>query len=287
MKNCYAEWLKKRGWTLFKGVNAYWQLYRGALIPATTAPCFIGEMDPTEAKSLLKESGAWFLRFSSDPCEEETSWWYTVCDKCDPQEFSSNTRSKINRSRKRCSVERVSAEWLAEHGYPCYVAAHSRYKGAVASSQERFRKNILNTIGGPFEHWGVFVEKNLSGYCQCVIEENNVATNVIKFDPDHLKNYISYALMSHLINHYVVERSMVISNGTRSIAHDTNIQDFLLKLGFRKQYCRLNIMYRPWVEVGARVIFPFRQLIARLPDTGSLSKLQTFLAQEELRRQCR
>jgi hypothetical protein len=144
----------------------------------------------------------------------------------------------------------------------------------------------MRTVGGPFDYWAVFVENNLAGYCQCIVEQGSVATNVIKLNPDYLKHYSAYALISNLIEHYVSTQGKTLSNGTRSVAHDTNIQDLLLKLGFRRQYCKLNVIYVPLLAAAARVAFPFRRMIASLPDHGVAHKLRVFIFQEELKRRC-
>ena len=286
MSRRYVAWLQKQGVPLFKGKDVYWQLYKAALIPASIGPCFIRTAHD-EDQALLQESGAWFLRYSSDPCEQETQWWYIICDSYDPGTLSSKKRGEIKRAHRNCSVEKIDAQWLSEHGYATYVAAYARYKNSTPVSNDQFRRNIQRTIGGPFEYWGVFVGSDLAGYCQCVVEENNVATNVIKLDPAHLRQYVSYALVDHLCSHYVAQHGMTISNGTRSIAHDTKFQNFLVKLGFRKQFCRLNIMYQPLFRSVIQAIFPFRQMVARLPARGTIHNLQALLLQEEARRQCR
>lgn len=78
---------------------------------------------------------------------------------------------------------------------------------------------------------------------------------------------------------------MIVSNGERSITRDTNIQDYLLKFGFRRQYCRLNVIYRPLVKSVVTVLYPFRKHIALLPDNNWLNKVQAVLYQEQLRRE--
>lgn len=283
MKSRYVEWLQRQGVPLFKAGNMYWCLYQGALVPALATPCFI-ELRYDEAKDILKGSGAWFLRYSSEPCDNETEWWYILCDKYDPKKISSKTRQNINRGKRKCSVRIINVEWLAKNGYECYFAAFSRYKNATPVSEEEFRKSILKTKEGPFEYWGVFMEGRLAGYCQCIVDGNDVVTSVTKYDPNYLRHRTTYSLINSLINHYVVDHNMVLSNGTRSIAHDTNYQDVLINLGFRKQFCRLNVVYHPWLEIFIQTLYPLRKLIGHLPNRGLVNKMQSILVQEKLRR---
>lgn len=285
MSSSYIEWLKKQGVPLFEGGGIYWTLYQGALVPASASPCFI-ELSKNLAKVLLKESGAWLIRYASDPCEQKTEWWYIVCDTYDSKTYSAKTRRNINRGKRDCYVCRIDAEWLARHGYECYFSAFSRYKNASPSKKDIFCSSILKTIEGPFDYWGVFVEDRLAGYCQCIVDEKNIITNITKYDPVYLRHRTAYALISSLITHYVVDRGMILSNGNRSIAHDTNYQDVLISLGFRRQFCRLNVIYQPLLRCAIQTLFPLRRLITQLPDHGLAHKLQALLYQEKLRRAC-
>lgn len=285
MSSEYIDWLKKQNFPLFEGGGIYWRLYRGALIPATPSPCFV-HLRRDEAKRLLQESGAWFLRYSSDPCEEKREWWYIICDSCNLDRFPSKIRSMIKRGNRSCEVRQIDAEWLAAYGYDTYLAAFGRYKNAKPASEVGFRDSIATKIDGPFEHWGVFVGDRLAGYCECIIENNNVSMDVIKYHPELLQYYTSYALVSNMITHYVIKKRMTISNGTRSILHDTKFQEFLFKLGFRKQFCKLNVVYPPFIKTALQILFPLSPLISKLPDRGAVHKLQGLFYQEELRRAC-
>lgn len=279
----YVDWLKSQGTPLYKGANIFWRIYHKALIPAPATPCYIN-LDRDEARSLLYKSGALFIRYTSVPSNEPTEWWYIMCDSYDQKKLSSSTRSKINRGMKHCSVKIVNTYWLAINGYECYKSAFDRYANTVPLSKESYQKSITETISGPFEYWGIFVEDHLAGYCQCIIENNEIATSMYKYDPKYLKYYTSYALLNTLLTYYVAEGRKCVSNSTRSIAHETNIQDFLLKFNFQRHYCHLNIVYRPLMNLAIQSLYPLRTLINQLPNKGTLHKVRSLLFQEQLRR---
>jgi hypothetical protein len=284
-ENSYVKWLGSQGIPVFHSDDSSWRRYGKALIPATFAP-FFTTVSAGDAAKLLKESRAWLLRYCSDAHGKETRWWYVVCDKYDPSALSQNTRSKLRRGLRRCAVEQVSPDWLAENGYACYASAFNRYRNAMPVAQQDFRRQIEKMRTGPFECWGVFVGQHLAGYSQCVIERQSAATSVIKLDPSFLKYYTSYALLHGIAEHYVCQRGLIVINGNRSILHGTAFQEFLLKLGFKKLFCRLNIAYRPWLNVGIRVAFPFRSLLGSLPDHARLHDMRALMIQEEIRRAC-
>ena len=281
----YADYLKQEGLLLVSGAGIYWSIYRRALVPASLVPTFV-DVDSKTARRLLNESGAHLMRWSNDPSSQETPWWWIVCDKYDAGQFSSKMRNMIKRGYKKCEARPVTAEWLSEFGYECYKAAFSRYSHAAPASEDDFKANILKQIGyeSVFENWGVFVEDKLAGYAQCIVEdENGVATNVIKYDPDYLRDYTSYAMMDTMLNHYVAGKGLPMSNGTRAVSHDSNVQDFLLKFGFRRQYCRLNVQYRRSLGLAISMLHPFRKII---PGWAATHNVKALLFQEGLRRTC-
>jgi hypothetical protein len=279
----WAEWLRSRGVRIWDIDGVPWMLYRRALIPATVAPLYLTP-SPRALARTLRHSGAWLARFTSAPLMKPGPWWYVVCDAYEPERLSANARSQVRRGLRRCEVRRVDADWIAEHGYDCYVAAFARYGGMQPRERTRFAADIRATIGGPQEYWGVFIGARLAGYCQCIVEHQHACTNVFKYDPALLKDYPSYALVSRLMSHYVVERSLTLNNSTRAVAHETDVQDFLLRLGFRRHYAELGLVYRPWLGAAVHALYPARRLIDKRTAPAPLASLRALLFQESLRR---
>lgn len=279
----YVRWLEQQGVALYDcGGPPRWRRHGRALIPASVVPCYLDA--PPDARSLLRASGAWFLRYSSHPSPLEKSWWYVICDTHDPAARSSNTRSKVNRGHRACEVRRVSAQWLADNGYACHKAAFEHYGTAAPLSEEDFRRGMLAKGGEPFELWAVSICGDLAGYCECVVESGYAATSVIKLHPAYLKRYSSYALFDRLVEHYVGADGLTLSNGNRSVSHDTNIQEFLLKFNFRRQFCRLNVAYRPTLALATRLAYPLRAWVEGLPQDCVPIELVALLRQEHFRR---
>jgi hypothetical protein len=184
--DAYTAWLGESGVRLYTGGGLSWRLYQGALVPSSVYPVYVN-LSNDEALKLISDSKALFIRYTSHPTEKETPWWYMVCDRYDVNKLSSNMRNQIKKGKKACSVEKISAQRLAETGYECYRSAFRRYQGVVPASEEVFKRGILDTAGSDiFHYWGVYVNSTLAGYCQCIVdvETKQVATNVIKYHPD-------------------------------------------------------------------------------------------------------
>lgn len=263
----------------------YWKLYNGCLIPAVATQFYIEEpLSKSEMNALLRTSRAYFIRYSSSLKEsQESEWWYIVCNKYDKKLLSKNTRSKVNRGNRNFIVKKITYDFFINGAYSCYESAFSRYLDSKPMSEEDFIRQETPKKNGPFEWWGVFDEEKMVGYCECIVEEEEVSTNIIKFNPDYLKKYSSYALFDVLLTHYI-NRNYVVSNGHRSVSHDTNMQDYLVKFGFRKQYCKLHIHYQSYLKLIVIMTYPFRKLIRRIPKNRAVNKVNALLSQEAIRR---
>jgi hypothetical protein len=79
---------------------------------------------------------------------------------------------------------------------------------------------------------------------------------------------------------------MVMSNGTRSVSHDTQMQDFLLHFGYRRLYARLHVVYQPWLRVAVNTLYRFRHLLQRCPDVAGFHAIKSVIYQEALHRRC-
>ncbi len=284
LNDAYVKWLSRRNESvLVLGGGTWWFPYHGCLVPASLKPQPV-ELTEAEAAKLLEESGALLLRYFSRISDEPTAFWYVACERYDFDGVSHNTRSKIRRAYKRCTVERVDATWLAKEGYGCYSAAFDRYRGARPTSKTIFQRGLLDSVGGPFEFWAVFAGAELAGYAKCVLGDDYVATVVIKLAPEYLPLYSAYGLWDTILKQYVNMEARPVFNGFRALAHDTNVQDFLRKFGFQKVYCDLKIVYRKKLGLCVRVLYPFKLIASLIPDSLGGAGVRAMLAQEEIRR---
>lgn len=279
----YVTWLRNSDVPIFEIGGAWWRPYQRALVPAGLNPRPI-QLSKSEEREALQKSGCLFLRYFTRRFDHPTEFWYVACIQYDFDKLSANTRSKLRRGQKRCAVRQIDGEWLATHGYSCYLAAHTRYQGALVLSEAEFEENERRCIGGPFDSWGVFIEDQLVGYARCVVGEDYVATLVLKFHPDYLKSYSAYALMDAILGKYVRDEHKLATNGFRSLVHDTNMQQFLEQFAFQKIYCDLKMVYRPSIGFIIRLLYPFMASLDRVLNFPGLSEVKHLLAQERVHR---
>jgi len=261
-----------------------WRKYNGALVPLT--PPHV-DVDITDIDKKIKENNSYFARWTSNfDSKKESEFWYVIQDKIMViEDYSKNTRSKIRRGLKKCSVELISSTRILEEGFECYNAAFLNYNTHLKSKTREEFVIEISELEGDWEFWAIFYENEIIGYSQNKIIDSYCDYSTIKFHPDYLKLYPSYALFYTMNKHYLNEKKFkYVNDGARSISHDTNIQEFLIqKFQFRKAYCRLNVLYSPKVKYILKILYPIHFLLS-LFQFGVFKKINILLFQEKIRR---
>lgn len=279
----YVSWLKDTKQTLFEAAGTYWRPYHKALVPASVKPEPV-ELGRKQANELLAKSGALFIRHFTRTSESPTAFWYMACNEYSFESLPRKSRSCIRRAYRDCRVQRVDPAWLSDNGYRCYTAAFSRYQNARPGSRAVFDQMCRGSICGPFEFWAAFVGDHIAGFAKCVVGHDYAACVVLKLDPRFLPLGISSAMQDAILTAYVCEQRKILTNGFRTLIHDTNMNHFLLQFGYRRIYCDLKLVYRPSIRAFVNLSYPFRSLVDRLPESKWSNKIRPLLAQEKIRR---
>lgn len=286
----FIEYYKQIGMKIevYKGI--LWVEYQRMIQPLGPAKLDYS-ISKEEAEYLLSKFPDSFLirytmGFNTTPVSNE---WYAVIQDnfLDLDDIpSGNSRSKIRRGLRNCHVSLIDANLVADKGYEVYITAFERYKDARRPqiTEEKFKRNVEITkdFEDIIDYWGVFHQDKLIAYATVYKFDSIEADySVIKFHPDYLKLYPSYALFYTMNKYYLEEKRFeYVNDGFRNILHRTNIQDFLIeKFKFKKRYVNLNIIYKPWFRYLLYTTFPARYLLERLSP-----KLQALYKLEEIRR---
>lgn len=285
--NSYSEYILAQGGSVIDVSGVQWMKYQGALIPAAAMPVYVN-LSRHEAIQAIKQTGALFMRFTNRPSTHQTNWWYMVCRRYDIAKVSSNTRSKIHRGLKRLQVMPVAPSWLADNAYDCHVKSYQRYKHASPQSETAFRRFLLSMENQPiFNVWSCTKQDTVVGYILCLCDRDGVFMHTIDITPEGLHDYAAYAMLHCVLEKYVNENKLAVSNGSRSISHATEMQDFLSKFGFKREYCQLHVVYRPDVAVIVRFLYPLRKLLHLFEIIPLVHKVSAVLYQEQILRQSR
>lgn len=251
-----------------------WKYYNHAAIP-TTAPHEEVNLEVIKDKTIWKMDGKpLFARWISNwDCQEQTNWWYIICDA--PYTFdnlSKKTKKNIRRALDKCEVKRIEPIEYACDLWRVFQEAASRYSNYEMIEREDFMA-MLNSIKPNAEYWGGFDRETnrLIGYKVCTVFEDWVDFTVSKYSTDFLRLRVSDALNNVVLEYYLNEQGKkYVSNGSRSVLHETNVQEYYQEhFNFRKAFCRLNITYRKGFGLIVKTFFPFRKIIKNSSGIGN------------------
>jgi hypothetical protein len=128
------------------------------------------------------------------------------------------------------------------------------------------------------------VGDQLAGFAKCAVDRDYAACLVLKLDSNFIRLNISSALKDTILNTYVSEQGKPVYAGFRSVVHETNLHDFLLKHGYSRVFCDLKVVYRPAVRRCVNLLYRCRSLVDRAPESSIKCNIQGLLTQEEIRR---
>jgi hypothetical protein len=265
-----------------------WRKHQSALIPLSMPHREAG-LTVFRALALLALHRASLVRWESDfDCGTPTEWWHIIKSEEESLEsLSSNTRSKVRRGMRQFSIERTSRDAILAEGHDVYLKAYERYDTFEPVMSLPDFVAAIRQLPPETEFWQVRDKESgeLVAFSENLVVDGACFSLSLWFTPASLKQYASYALI-HLMNcHYLNERKVkYVSNGARSINHDTGMHEFLIeRFNFRKAYSRLHVVYFPLLSPLVHALYPFRQPIQQAK--GSLfKKLAVLLEQERIRR---
>jgi hypothetical protein len=271
----FMELFERRGEPAIVLNGAIFKLYSGMVVPFGPVGADYS-LSSRDAAHALRSLGGTVLRttsgFGATPVGGD--WYAVICRSFTPIErvASSNTRSKLRRALRNCDVRRISCEDVAGAGYEVYVRAFDRYRGTdTPVSESVFAGHVMAGEGfdDVIHHWGVLCDGTLAGYSTNYVFGTTEATfSALKFHPEYLRHYSSYALFHAMNEHYLGGgRVAYVNDGFRSILHQSDLQDFLERtFGFEKAHMGVDAFYRQPYRALVRATFPLRSVIGRIDE---------------------
>lgn len=263
-----------------------WKYYNHAAVP-TVAPHEMVNFSAIQSGEIWNIEGGKpvLARWISDfDCGYETEWWYVIKDDCTTlEQCKKKVRKEIRKANDKLNIKVINPEEYEDETKFVYHLAVSGYeKPDVPLYLKEIRKSDNEEWIGAFDR----VDKKLIAYKVARLQGEYVEMVTSKVNP----NYRSYCPLLAM-NFYQIEKYInsglyrYMSNGARTILHQTGYNDYLEnKLGFRKAYCRLNIVYRPIVKPIVSILFPFRAVLKRFDNTALIRRINGILEMEYVNR---
>ena len=231
-----------------------------------------------------------FARWTSDfDCGYETNWWYVIKDTpFDISELKAKRRYEINKGRRNFTIRRIMAtdypDQILDVTNKAFLSWPEKYRPSIDDDDFRNSLSYWNSA----MIYGAFDRENdsLSGYAYLTEYEGHLEFNMLRVIPECERLGINAAICSAILedNNDRFDGRWYINDGARTIRHETAFQDYLEKyFGFRKAFCRLEIMYRNPYGLVIKMLFPFRKIIGTSSRFGSI--ISSVLKMEEIRRE--
>lgn len=224
-----------------------WEIRNNTLLPIAM-PHTIKNLDRKKINEAVNSTKSLLAAWTDDWDSKESEWWWTLCDD---KNYNINlikhsaSKRGVKKGLKNCTVRRIEFNSFADSIYKIFFKAHLSYNIPISRiiSYENYHKEIKhqNEYAG-FELWGVFSDETLVGFATCILMDNAVLIGSSKSDPNFHHLYPNNTLYYSITKHYLTERgSQYITNGPRTLLHTTTINEFLIRMGFKKVYARINI----------------------------------------------
>jgi hypothetical protein len=221
---------------------------RDRILEPLSMPHTIENVNREKVHKALSDTNALLAYWTDDWGRAESEWWWICCDDKEydiENVINSRGRRGIHKGMKDCSVSRVVPKDFPNLTYNIFSESMKSYgiKSSKIPTKEEYYESIMNKSEYEgFELWGTFVGDKLAAFATCVVIDDVVMFGSTKSDPKLHTHSPNNALFYHITKHYLRERGILyVTNGSRTLLHPTTINDFLIRMGFRKVFCRLNV----------------------------------------------
>jgi hypothetical protein len=278
------------GYRYFKFNNAFWRENQNGLLPLSPPKQFCS-FSNKEALSLINKENGYFLRWETNFDQlNDSSWWHIIKDSGDTLEtLPKKTRYMIRKASCKYYALPVDRDQIIGNGYQVYIEAFKRYNTHEPIYTQKEFYNAIIELPENTEFWGVYEKdsKKLVAFSENYIESNVCFYVTMWSTPKAMSEFAGYLLFHQMEIYYLLDRNFsYISDGARSLSHDTNIHEFLIKkFRFRKAFANLNVNYSSWFGLIVKCVFPFRKVISKIP-LRIFQKAFILLKQEEINRSC-
>lgn len=243
-----------------------YKLYRGVWIWKGNPRKEI-ELTIVACKKMLKNGGLLVRNVYDFDWAEQTGFWYVIKDSFNGiQDVPSKYRASVRKALDAFEIKKVSKELLIKYGYEVHIKAVENYRVKTDVPTYDDFKNRISLLDERYDLWGCIHKESgrLAAFAINCIVNDTVDYQTMKFHPDFLsKLHCSYGLIYEMNRYYLEEKKILfVNDGARSITNHSDVQPFLIqKFKFRKAYCKLNLVYQPWLKVLVCILFPFRKWI--------------------------
>lgn len=230
-----------------------WQVHDRLLTPLTP-PNTRKPVNREFVRKAMRQTGAilaqWTDAWDTVPC----SWWYIACDdkEYDLTKLASDARANVRKCLKTVEVRKLEIDEFIQKGYSVYAAAVQSYGPDYRpASQEEFEQGAMRQGLYPGrETWGALLSDKLIAFASCIVVGDVTYVSASKSDPEYHKFRPNNGVQYTLTREYLLQRGLsVVIRGSRSILHETKVQDFALRMGYRRIFTPVHVELSPFAAL--------------------------------------
>lgn len=228
-------------------------------------------------------------RWTSDYGNDNWGEWYH-CIKDTPFELSqlkSKQRYEINKGRKYFNVANIHPQDYIDEIYNVQVEAFRVYPNAYRPKvdYDNLKREICNEWNDKIVFAAFEKTTNcMASYCIFEMKTNYIAWPVLKSIPYYERYNVNAAIIAASLEYFNedLRKGIYMHDGEKNISHQTNFQNYLEHLfGFKRVYCKLNVVYRPGIGQIVALLYPFRNKLKKI-HTKIFHNINAVLLMEEI-----
>ncbi len=277
--NKYKELLSNQGINFFEYQGILFHEYNQIIVPR--GPLKVNKPSNVNSNHVLnnlKGKLVWWSYYQEDILDSD---WYGIIKEKHTEisdYLSSNLRNQIRKGLKNFEIKRIEASYLQQNGLDVYEKVQLHYFPNSLIDKELFISKLeaYSNATDIIEIWGVFNDDVLVGYCEINLYDKLEANiSEIKILPEYNKLYASYTLFHFISEEYLkIRKFQYISDGYRTLLHNTGIQDFLIKkFEFLKIPLKLECQIKFPFNLVLMLLFPLRKIAYWPSSLKSVFKL--------------
>jgi hypothetical protein len=276
----FAEWFRRQGHRIVRTASSFWY-DQGPRVYQALPHHWCIQPSERELRELLLGERAIALRYSTPIQAAHGKVSYHVVFEgvsYSLEALSANARSKIQRGLKRCRVEPISLNRLAQEGWRLQRDTLERQCRVGSLDQKKWQRLTMavNDLPG-FEAWGAIVRGDLAATILTACIDGVCYMLYPQSHRDYFDSYVNNAL-AYTVSHEMLSRRGVrmIFYGLHSLDAPASVDEFKFRMGYIARPVRQRVLFHPWLRpfVNRASHAVLRRLLRWRRNSPSLAKAE-------------
>ena len=276
----FVEWLRRQGHRIIRTASSFW-CDQGPRVYQAVPHHLRIQPSERELRQLLLGERAVALRYST-PLQAALGKvsYHVVLEGASYSLglLSANARSTVQRGLKRCHVEQISLNRLAEEGWRLQRDILERQGRVGSLDRKKWERLSMAAKDLPgFEAWGAIVQGDLAATILTACVDGVCYMLYPQSHRDYFASYANNAL-AYTVTHEMLSRpgAEAIFYGLHSLDAPASVDEFKFRMGYTARPVRQRVLFHPWLRplVNRASYVALRYLRHWRPNSSPLAKTE-------------